>query len=106
MTLDEQYQQAIDDQRAYLQKLQEDFNRVCETAKTKAQEKLKTIPETDKEAREAVLKEQKTELEAALHTLKTEVDHSTRMTMKKLEEVIREKEKEVLSDLEKQMAEL
>lgn len=106
MTLDERYQQTIDEQRAYLQKLQEDFNGACEAAKTKAQEKLKTIPETDKEAREAVLKEQKTELEAALHTLKTEVDHSTRMTMKKLEEIIREKEKEILADLEKQMAAL
>ena len=40
MTLDEQYQQAIDDQRAYLQKLQEDFNKVCETAKVKAQERI------------------------------------------------------------------
>ncbi len=106
MTLDEQYQSAIDDQRTHLMKLQDEFNRACDDAKKKAQDKLKEIPETDKEAREAVLNEQKTELEAALYTLKTEVDHSTRTTMKRLEEIIREKEKAVLADLEKQLANL
>lgn len=106
MTLDEQYQKTIDDQRANLMKLQEEFNAACDQAKTKAQEKLKTIPQEDKEAREEVLKEQKEALETALHVLKTEVDHSTRMTMQKLELIIREKEKTILSDLENQMAKL
>lgn len=106
MTLDEQYQSTIDDQRTHLMKLQNEFNRACDDAKKKAQDRLKEIPETDKEAREAVLKEQKVELEAALYTLKTEVDHSTRATMKRLEEIIREKEKAVLTDLEKQLANL
>lgn len=106
MTLDEQYQKTIDDQRAYLMKLQEDFNKACDSAKVKAQEKLKQIPETDKEAKEQVLKDQKVELEEALRILKTEVNNSTRLTMKQLEEIIREKEKTVLADLEKQIAEL
>lgn len=103
MTLDEQYQQIIDDQRTYLLKLQDDFNKKCDEAKVKAQEKLKKVPEDDKEAREAVLNEQKAELEEALHVLKSEVDHSTRGIMKKLEEIVRQKEQQVLSDLERQM---
>lgn len=103
MTLDEQYQKIIDDQRTYLLKLQDDFNKKCDEAKTKAQEKLKGIPEDNKEAREGVLQAQKEELEEALHVLKSEVDHSTRMTMKQLEEVVRKKEESVLSDLEKQI---
>lgn len=106
MTLDEQYQKTIDDQRAYLLKLQEDFNKTCETEKKKAEEKLKMIPEENKEAREAVLKEEKAVLEKALHALKFEVDHSTKETMKKLEAIVREKEKQILTDLENQIASL
>lgn len=106
MTLDEQYQAAIDDQRAYLLKLQDNFNKTCEEAKETAKQKLSGLPKEDREGREVILKEQKGELEAALHNLKTEVDVSTRRTMRKLEEIIREKEKQILADLEKQMASL
>lgn len=106
MTLDEQYQKVIDDQRTYLLKLQDDFNKACDEAKKRAQEKLKGIPDTDKEAREQVLKDQKQELEEALHILKSEVDHSTKGTMRKLEAVVHEKEKQILADLEKQLASL
>ncbi|MFA6521638.1 MAG: hypothetical protein WCT53_04615 [Candidatus Gracilibacteria bacterium] len=106
MTLDEQYQQTIDDQRTHLMQMQEDFNKVCDAAKVKAQEKLKQIPEDKKEERETVLKEQKATLEEALHKLKTDVDQSTKATMKKLEVIVSEKEKQILSDLETQMANL
>ena len=103
MTLDEQYQKTIDDQRAYLLKLQDDFNKACEEIKKRAQEKLKGIPDEDKEKKEEVLKDQKTELEGQLHTLKVEVERSTKNTMRKLEAIIREKEKQILADLEKQI---
>lgn len=103
MTLDEQYQKTIDDQRAYLLKLQDSFNEACDNAKAKAQERLKTLPAEDKEAREEVLQSQKGELEEALHTLKSEVGHSTRATMKSLEAVVREKEKQVLGELEREI---
>lgn len=106
MTLDEQYQKTIDDQRAYLLKLQDDFNKACDGAKAKAQEKLKITPEDNKEKKEEILKEQKGELENALHILKTEIDRSTRETMKQLEKIITEKEKTVLENLEKQMSTL
>lgn len=106
MTLDEQYQKIIDDQRTYLLKLQADFNTQCEEAKKKAQEKLKNIPGEQKEAREKVLQEQKGELEGSLHILKNSVSHSTRETMKKLEAIVQQKEANVLADLEKQMAAL
>lgn len=106
MTLDEQYQKTIDDQRTHLLKLQDDFNKACDSAKVRAQEKLKNIPQENKEARETVLREQKTELEEALHYLKTEVDHSTRQTMKRLEEIVTQKEKQILSKLEEEIASL
>ncbi|MBI5413321.1 hypothetical protein HZA42_03180 [Candidatus Peregrinibacteria bacterium] len=106
MTLDEQYQKTIDDQRTNLMILQAAFNKVCDNAKAQAEEKLKTVPQEDKEGREAVLKEQKDILEAALRDLKIAVDTSTRETMKKLEIIMTEKEKAILADLEKQMASL
>lgn len=106
MTLDEQYQKTIDDQRAHLMKLQADFNKVCDDAKAQAEEKLKTVPKEDKEGRETVLKEQKGVLEEALRNLKIAVDTSTRETMRKLEIIMTEKEKAILADLEKQMASL
>ena len=106
MTLDEQYQKVIDDQRLNLLKLQQGFNEKCEEAKQKAQEKLADTAVEDKNSREEILNAQKQELEEALHYLKTEVAHSTRETMKKLEIVISEKEKNILADLEKQLASL
>lgn len=106
MTLDEQYQKTIDDQRAHLLKLQDDFNKACEAIKKKAEAKLKGIPDEDKEKKEEVLKEEKGELEKELHILKVEVERSTKGTMRKLEAIVREKEKQILADLEKQIAAL
>ncbi len=106
MTLDELYQKTIDDQRAYLLKLQDDFNSKCTEAKKRAHEKIAQIPASDRPQREAVLKAQKAELEVALQELKTEVDHSTRDTMKKLENIIRQKEQGLLEELEKEIATL
>lgn len=103
MTLDEKYQQTIDDQRVHLLKLQEGFNKKCDEIKESAITKLKDIPEGNKEARENVLKEQKEELNKSLSELKQNVDQSTRETMKRLEGIVHEKELKVLEDLEKQM---
>lgn len=106
MTLDEQYQQTIDDQRAHLLELQEKFNKVCDEAKEIAQEKLKAVAPDDKASRELILKEQKATLEAGLHDLKTAINESTRSTMRKLEEIMRQKEQLLLQDLEKELAAL
>lgn len=106
MTLDEEYQKTIDDQRTHLLKLQEDFNKECDKAKERATSKLKKVPEDDRDAREAILKEQKAELQVALHQLKMDVDHSTRQTMKELERIVREKEKLILTELEEEMKSL
>lgn len=106
MTLDEQYQKVIDDQREHLLALQNVFNKECEDAKTSAQDKLKNIPEENKEEKEEVLKKQKEELNNSLSKLKAGVDESTRSTMKALENIIRQKELLILEDLEKQLANL
>lgn len=105
-TFDEQYQQVINTQREHLTKVQADFNTACEAAKTKAKEKLKNVPLEDKAGREAVLQAEKKELDEALHVLKLEVDHSTKETMRKLEEIIHEKEKLFLEKLEDELSKL
>lgn len=105
-TLDELYQQTIEDQKKYLLKLQEDFNKKCDEIKTRAQDRLKKIPGEDKEMREQILLDQKEELEAILRDLKGEVDTSTRKTLKRLEEINSERERKILEDLEKQIAAL
>jgi len=106
MTLDEQYQKVIGDQRAYLLQLQKDFNVVCENAKVKAREKLQRIPKEDSESRTTALKEQKEPLDKALGTLKQAVSDSTRKTMKELESIVRQKEEKILQELEDELATL
>lgn len=105
-SLEELYQQTIDNQRNYLLKLQEEFNKKCDELKKRAEEKMAICPEDDKEAKQTVLMEQKKGLEEALRWLKTEVNQSTRQTMKKLEEIQKQREQKVLEDLEKQIASL
>lgn len=106
MTLDEQYQKTIDDQRAYLAKLQEDFNKTAAAAKEAAEKKLKENPNLDDAGKEAILKEQKEVLDTALSALKAEVAHSTRQTMKILEGILTQKEQAVIADLEQQLQKL
>ncbi|KKU80070.1 MAG: hypothetical protein UY05_C0015G0013 [Candidatus Peregrinibacteria bacterium GW2011_GWA2_47_7] len=106
MTLDEQYQKTIDDQRTHLMELQEAFNKKCDEAKVTAQEKLKGVGELDSTGKEAILKDQQATLDAALAELKGEIDHSTRATMRALEAIMRQKEQQILADLEKQLTTL
>lgn len=102
--LNKLYQKTIDDQRSNLMELQNQFNARCDEIKKKAEEKLKGVKPDDKEGQTAVLQEQKGELEVALSWLKQEVNQSTRKTMRKLEEIQREREKVMLEDLEKQLS--
>ena len=51
MTLDEQYQGIIDDQRSHLLGMQKEFNDLCESEKKKAQDKLAQLPKEDREGR-------------------------------------------------------
>ncbi len=86
--------------------LQEGFNKKCDEAKTGAQEKIKGVGELDSAGKEAILKEQQALLDAALADLKAEIDHSTRATMRGLEGIMRQKEQQILADLEKQLSAL
>lgn len=106
ISLDEQYQKVIDDQRAHLLEMQKNFNELCESEKKKAQEKLAALPKEDREGRQAILEEQKKILDEALANLKADVAESTRHTMHDLEAIIRQKEVMVLKDLERQLAAL
>lgn len=102
-TLDELYNQTVNEQRDYLTKLQDAFNRHCDEITTEAQHKLKEIPETNIEARQAVFQEQRKKLDEALAQLKTEVDTSTGRIRRKLEEIHRQREELKLKELEQIM---
>ncbi|MEK7529105.1 MAG: hypothetical protein AAB592_05030 [Patescibacteria group bacterium] len=104
--LDAIYQETIDKQRAHLMALQEDFNGKCEAAKKVAEDKIALLSADDKAKKEEVLQEEKTVLEEALKILKSEVDRSTRETMKTLEAINNERERTILEDLERQIAAL
>lgn len=104
MTLDEQYQKIIDEQRSHLLKMQKDFNDLCELEKKRAQDRLSKIAKEDRESRQQILQQQKTVLDEALAKLKSDVAESTRHTMRALEDIIRQKEVIILEDLEKQLA--
>jgi len=102
-SLDEEYNQAINNQRDYLARLQDAFNKHCDEITTNAQNKLKTIPETNPETRQQVFEEQKKLLDEALAQLKTEIDTSTGKTRKKLEDIHTQREAEKIKQLENLM---
>lgn len=106
LSLDDLYQKTIDDQRAYLLKLQDEFNKKCDDIRKIAQDKLAKVPNSDREGKEKALLEQKAALEEALRWLKEEVNTSTRRTMVKLEEIQRKREEKILGELETQIAAL
>lgn len=105
-SLEELYQQTIDEQRTHLSNLQVEFNKKCDDIKKRAADKMAQVPKDDKEAKQAVLMEQKQELEEALRWLRIEVNESTKKTMRKLEEIQKQREQKILGELEKQIAAL
>lgn len=102
-TIDEQYQQLINEQRGYLNKLQEAFNTHCDQITKEAEDKIANIPKTDPESQKKILITQKTGLDNALNEFKRELNNSTGKTRKKLEELYTQKELEKLEKLEAQI---
>ncbi len=102
-TLDEQFLQTINQQRDYLAKLQETFDKQCDEITAKAKVKLATIPAENVEDKNKIVQEQKIELDQALETFKNEVTHSNSVTRKKLEDIHSQREAAVLLQLEEEM---
>ena len=103
---DKLYLETINQQRDYLAKLQEAFNKHCDEITSQANEKLDAIPDADKEGKAKVLAEQKQQLDQALVQFKSEVTHSMGVTRKKLEEIQSQRENNLISDLEEKMKQL
>ena len=99
-SLDEQYTQAITEQRNYLAQLQAAFTKHCEEITAEAQQKLTAIPETDMAGRQAAFEEQKQKLEEALNQLKKEMDKSMYQARIKLEAIHTQREAKQLLELE------
>jgi hypothetical protein len=102
-TLDEEYTQAITEQRNYLAQIQEAFKKQCESINAETQTKLSTLPENDIAGRQAVFEAQKKKLEESLAQLKTETDRSMAASRKKLEEIHSRREAFKLTELEQLM---
>ncbi|MEZ4087771.1 MAG: hypothetical protein R3B71_05610 [Candidatus Gracilibacteria bacterium] len=102
----DEYQETIDQQRSYLLKLQEAFNKHCDQLTAESEDQLKKLPLEDTEGREQVMAIQKQKLQQALSQLRQEVTNSTIKTRQKLEAIISKREEKELEDLEKMLNEV
>lgn len=100
LSLEQQYEKVISEQRDYLSRLQTAFNAHCDEIAQKTAEKLKDIPENDKETRKKIYQEQKRELDEGLKKLKTEIEKSSSETRKKLEDINSKREAREIKELE------
>jgi len=104
--LDDQYNQTINQHRDYLAKLQTAFNERCNQITEAAQKQLQAIPETSLEARNAVMTEQKKQMEDALNQLQSEINLSTGKTRRALEDIHAQREALRLQELEQIMTQM
>jgi DNA anti-recombination protein RmuC len=81
------YNETIDDNRAYLKRLHDSFNRHCEVIGEEAKKKLEAIPETEEEARQKILAEEKQQLDKTLAELKYAITKSSSDARATLEEI-------------------
>lgn len=102
-TLDEQYLKAVEEQKNYLERLQEAFNVHCDEITAETQKKLEAIPETDTELREKTINEQKLELKTALSQLRSEIEKSGAASRVKLENINKQREEMKLKEIENLM---
>jgi hypothetical protein len=102
-TLDEQYLKAVEEQKNYLEQLQNAFNLHCDEITAETQKKLEGIPETDTELREKIIDEQKVELKTALSQLRAEIEKSSTASRAKLEDINRQREEIKLKEIENLM---
>lgn len=73
--------------RAFLMEVQEAFNRHCDEIKAEFAKKLESIPESDKDARDAILNEQKAQLDKTLIELKQLLNARAAEVRVQLEEI-------------------
>ena len=98
--IDEIYSQTIKNQRDYLVKLQDAFNKHCDEIAARTNQKLATTPESDTEGRKKIFDEQKKLLDEALTQLRNEVNRSSNEVRHKLEELHGQREQSFLQNLE------
>lgn len=103
--LDLEYNEALQAHRDYLSKIQEAFDRKCESIGSAAKDKLASIPDSDKEERKQVLLDEQAQLDKTLAELKEVVNRSSR-EMRSTLEAIEAKRGENAIDLESELANL
>ncbi len=104
--LNDQYNQIVEQQRDYLNKVQAAFDQRCDEITQIAQEKLAKIPEENRAERQKVFEEQKKQLNEALTQLRTAIDHSGTQTRIHLENMHTKREEEKIKELEEMIKKL
>lgn len=87
----------------YFEHVRTAFKAHCEEIKQKTLKKLKKVPESDKEARQEILQEQKAELDQTLSELKQLLNYQSSKMRQALEQIRQEQEAQSFS-LEAELA--
>jgi hypothetical protein len=103
-TPDEQYSQAVNEQKNYLQQLQTAFNEHCDQITAEAQKQLSSMPATAIQEKQAIMEDQKKKLTESLAQLKSAIELSANKNRRKLEEIHSVREIAKLAELEQIMA--
>lgn len=80
--------------RAFLTQVQEAFNQHCDVIKADTMKKLETIPETDEEARKAVIDDQKAQLDKTLAELRHLLNAKAAELRVQLEEIASQRDQQ------------
>jgi len=100
--LQELYQKTAQEYKKFFDKVHESFIRHCEEIKAKTNAALDATAETDAEARQKILADQKKELDTSLAELKQLLDQKGREARIKLENIVKQQEDSAM-DLEKEL---
>lgn len=100
---DDQYNQTIDVQKAHLSALYQAFTQECDAIKREARARLEKVPAGEKEARRRIGEEGRARLQDAIYRLRTAIRESSDTTLQKLEALQRQREAEVLRDIERRL---
>lgn len=99
------YNETLEQHQTFLERLQAAFNRRCDEIGAETKKKLAEIGETDEEARQRAMAEEKELLDKTLSELKFAINKSNSNAMKKLEEIQERLDSRDLN-LEKALAEV
>jgi len=92
-----QYLQILDQQKANLDTIEAEFNKLCDQINLETVKKLQDLPKDSLDEKKKILQEHETSLAEALHNFKEKISASQKQTRLKLEKISEgEDEKDLL----------